>query len=459
MDITEYIAASERQVNVDTEEIVTTDRDPPALGQDDNEYNENVDLGMNYDDNSNASDNPGTRPSMISDSLRRQIASCYAGFSTFQICSKSLPKALSGKNFKEILLYMKTADKRTKSILDTTLLFTTFPYRGEKLSKTILNQREEAIFYGLIVDVTPNVSHQEHGVFVLRYVFQNTETNLFEICERFIEFKNFSRKTGEAITYEILSTLETLQVPLADCHAQGYDYGSNMWGHIILDVLLGDTITTLTPLARNTVFGLKKYFGSFKRLLMSSFLAQSSVCYWPAKCHHSGLPNADKNTIEEKLQLEATTELKSSVIFPVLDFIMADLKTRFASSELICDLFSLVLTMDMALDQLKIKTKLFISKYPKDLADANDLNEEILHMKSVHGIVFHSEKDPLKLLNSIYEKNLEAIFVNLCTGIKLFSTIPVLQQNDKLPQNLVEKHNWPKLPQPFGNFRHRKLIG
>ncbi|KAJ8870106.1 hypothetical protein PR048_029118 [Dryococelus australis] len=103
---------------------------------------------------------------------------------------------------------------------------------GEKLLKTILNQREEAIFYGLIVDVTPDVSHQEQNVVILRCVFQNKETNSFEICERFIEFKNFSMKTGEAITDEILSTLETLQVPLADCHAQGCDNGSNMQGHI-----------------------------------------------------------------------------------------------------------------------------------------------------------------------------------------------------------------------------------
>ncbi|KAJ8893955.1 hypothetical protein PR048_006556 [Dryococelus australis] len=103
---------------------------------------------------------------------------------------------------------------------------------GEKLLKIILNQREEAIFYGLIVDATPDVSHQEQNVVILRYIFLNKETNLFEICERFIEFKNFSRKTGEAITDEILPTLETLQVPLADCRAQGYDNGSNMRGHI-----------------------------------------------------------------------------------------------------------------------------------------------------------------------------------------------------------------------------------
>ncbi|KAJ8868359.1 hypothetical protein PR048_029875 [Dryococelus australis] len=98
---------------------------------------------------------------------------------------------------------------------------------------------------------------------------------------------------------------------------------------------------------------------------------------------------------------------------------MANLKIRFASSEVICDLFSPILTMDVNSDQVKTKTKLLVSKYPKDL-DADDLNEEILHMKSVQGIMFHSKKDPLMFLNTIYEKKLEVIFVNLCTGIKLF---------------------------------------
>ncbi|KAJ8892219.1 hypothetical protein PR048_004799, partial [Dryococelus australis] len=90
---------------------------------------------------------------------------------------------------------------------------------------------------------------------------------------------------------------------------------------------------------------------------------------------------------------------------------MEELKTRFASSELTCDLFSPILTMDLDSNQLKI-----VSKYPAD-----DLNEEILHMKSIHCTMFPSKNDPLKLLNSIYEEKLEAIFVNLCTRIKFFA--------------------------------------
>ena len=59
---------------------------------------------------------------------------------------------------------------------------------GEKVFKVILEEREETIYYGLIVDATPDVSHQEQNVFILRYVTQNKDTRQYEIKERFVSF-------------------------------------------------------------------------------------------------------------------------------------------------------------------------------------------------------------------------------------------------------------------------------
>lgn len=443
---------------------------------------------------------------------------------------------------------------------------------GEKLLETILNQREEAIFYGLIVDATPDVSHQEQNVLILRYVLRNDETSSFEIYERFIKFINFSGKCGEAISQQILSTLETLNVPLADCRSQGYDNGSNMRGDIngvkarllelndsaifspcgahslnrvgvnaaklnhevmtffgnigsfyclfshsparwemlkrhiplslqslsetrwseriqavrpivkhypgvlkVLDFLLEDTITTLTPSARNIVLGLKKYFGSFKGLLMTSFWhkvlsgidSKNTVIQskgislntevqlikdllgemqqlrdsWETIVHEAKIvaeaikitPSFDTNfrrrgttdpMNEIDVQKQKEDDFKASVVFPVLDFIMTDLTTRFSAANSICDLFSPVLNfMDAKQDELEIKTKNLIEKFPKDFTE--ELLEEVIHLKNIHHTVFGSEKKPLKLLNLIYEKNLQAIFANVCIALKLFCTVPV----------------------------------
>lgn len=103
---------------------------------------------------------------------------------------------------------------------------------GDKVLKHILNERTESIYFSIIADATPDVSHQEQNVLILRYVLRNKETKTFEIKERFIEFLNFNEKTGEGITTMLLAALDRLKIPLADCRAQAYDNGSNMSGKI-----------------------------------------------------------------------------------------------------------------------------------------------------------------------------------------------------------------------------------
>jgi len=45
----------------------------------------------------------------------------------------------------------------------------------------ILKQHENAIYYSIIADATPDISHQEQNVLILRYVVQNEKTGLFDI--------------------------------------------------------------------------------------------------------------------------------------------------------------------------------------------------------------------------------------------------------------------------------------
>lgn len=101
----------------------------------------------------------------------------------------------------------------------------------------------------------------------------------------------------------------------------------------------------------------------------------------------------------EQLQLELNL-FKSSVVFSILDLVMADWKTRFASCKQICGLFSPVLAfIDLEKDE-NDKTINLVSKYLLDLADSNSVFEDILHMKDVYSTVFLLEKYSKKLLNS-----------------------------------------------------------
>ncbi len=40
----------------------------------------------------------------------------------------------------------------------------------EKVFKEILKERENAIYYSVICDATPDISHVEHHVILLRYI-------------------------------------------------------------------------------------------------------------------------------------------------------------------------------------------------------------------------------------------------------------------------------------------------
>lgn len=41
---------------------------------------------------------------------------------------------------------------------------------GRKVLKTILKEREDAIYYSIISDATPDISHTEQNVLLIRYV-------------------------------------------------------------------------------------------------------------------------------------------------------------------------------------------------------------------------------------------------------------------------------------------------
>ncbi|XP_044141441.1 52 kDa repressor of the inhibitor of the protein kinase-like [Bufo gargarizans] len=101
---------------------------------------------------------------------------------------------------------------------------------GKHVLDTILSERRNAIYFSLICDATPDISHTEQNVIVLRYVHRNSETENWVIQERFIEFFDFHQKTGEEIAEKLLLRLAEHGINLDDCRGQGFDNGANMSG-------------------------------------------------------------------------------------------------------------------------------------------------------------------------------------------------------------------------------------
>ena len=92
----------------------------------------------------------------------------------------------------------------------------------------ILEEREEAKYYSIMVDGTPDVSHKEQTTFILRYLTKND--GVYEVQERFLEYFDCCKKSGSDIADIIFKVLDKNNIPLDDCRGQGYDNAANMSG-------------------------------------------------------------------------------------------------------------------------------------------------------------------------------------------------------------------------------------
>ena len=91
-----------------------------------------------------------------------------------------------------------------------------------------MDEIDDAKYYSIIVDGTPDSSHVEQTTFIIRYL--TTELETFVVHERFLTFVDCCKKTGLEISMLILETLKEFGIPLADCRGQGYDNAANMSG-------------------------------------------------------------------------------------------------------------------------------------------------------------------------------------------------------------------------------------
>lgn len=98
---------------------------------------------------------------------------------------------------------------------------------GSEVQKIILKMIRDAKYYSIILDCTPDTSHQEQMSLVIRFVSMDPEV---QIEERFLQFIPVTDSTGQGLSNVLVSTLHDLELSLGDCRGQGYDNGANMKG-------------------------------------------------------------------------------------------------------------------------------------------------------------------------------------------------------------------------------------
>ncbi|GBL73087.1 hypothetical protein AVEN_128241-1 [Araneus ventricosus] len=99
---------------------------------------------------------------------------------------------------------------------------------AKKVRKEITNFVKKAKHFTILLDCTPDVSHQEQLSVILRYV--NIDESEVSIQERFICFQAVKDSTRKRLSTKIESILEEEELDLGNCRGQGYDNGANMRG-------------------------------------------------------------------------------------------------------------------------------------------------------------------------------------------------------------------------------------
>lgn len=96
---------------------------------------------------------------------------------------------------------------------------------GDKVVSNIVEDVKMCKYYSVIVDSSPDITHNDQLAFIVRYVNEKGKAN-----ERFITFLKNPGHTGENLADAVLKTLKSFDLEISDCRGQTYDNGSNMSG-------------------------------------------------------------------------------------------------------------------------------------------------------------------------------------------------------------------------------------
>ncbi|KAF0682205.1 zinc finger MYM-type protein 1-like, partial [Aphis craccivora] len=103
---------------------------------------------------------------------------------------------------------------------------------SNNIRNKIIDYIKKAKYYTIIMDCTPDISHNEQLSIMVRVVnmYDNDQSKCPNIDEYFLDFISVSSTTGLNLSNILLENLNKFGINIMDCRGQAYDNGSNMVG-------------------------------------------------------------------------------------------------------------------------------------------------------------------------------------------------------------------------------------
>ena len=168
---------------------------------------------------------------------------------------------------------------------------------GKKVKDLIQEEIKTAKYFSILLDSTPDVSHIDQMVFIVRYV-KIDSNNEVQIKESFLNFFPLHGKNADKITKSILNELQQNGLDIMMCRGQSYNNASTIAGvrtgvqcrikDINSKAFLFHVETTHLTLQEFTQWDRQKFLKHFlllwKGFIPSFMLLLTDGRYWLSMC-------------------------------------------------------------------------------------------------------------------------------------------------------------------------------